>query len=904
MCTKEFRSVSILRRFPRLIWWTITFRLPSRVLAFLRARHHARVLAASGLFDTNWYLAQNPDVAAAKVNPLLHYLRHGAQEGRRPNPLFDSRWYLAQNPDVAAAKVNPLFHYLRHGAQEGREPSPLFDTTWYLAQNPDAATAGTNPLLHCLQRRTGGGDQLTSVFDASRCVAGHSDVAIQTTNPAIDHLQHRRKEDNEPPLFFHSDWHVARNPELALRGQVDPTVIEAELERLNTLAHQCAALRGPHDQEPEVSIVIPVYNQLAYTIQAIGAVLSSDPKSSFELLVVDDCSTDATVRSLSRLPWLSLVLQRRNAGFISSSNLGSKHARGRYLLFLNNDTYVLSGWLDALRDTFHADPRCGLAGSQLIFPDGTLQEAGGILWRDGSAWNCGRGEDRLRPEFNYLREVDYCSGASLMIPRDLFLEVGKLDSIYAPAYYEDADLAFKVRRAGRVVLYQPFSKVVHFEGISSGTDLTKGVKAHQVINSKRFFKRWENFLASHRDSGVEPALERDRGHRGRVLFVDALTPTPDQDAGSVVADKWLQILQSLGFKVTFISQSNFGCSKGYTERLQRRGVECVYGPYVQSMASYIEQFGKTFDVVVVFRYGVAKAVYPLLKEYAPRAKTLFHAIDLHYLRQERQAVLENSVEKRLESLQVRFEEMTVVAQSDLVCVLSSVECAEILRQLPDTRVHISSLILDIPGRRKDFKERSDICFIGGYRHPPNVDAVVYFVRNVFPLIQRELPKIKFKIVGNEAPAELHALASDGVELIGFVEDLSVILDSVRVTVAPLRFGAGMKGKVGSSLAYGVPVVGTSVAFEGMGLRAGDEVLLGDTPEEFAQAVCRVYTDEELWNRLSERGLAHVNAEYSMAVHRDAIKGYLEELGVYSSRPSEDSTREIRQFGPSAEPFTR
>jgi len=478
-----------------------------------------------------------------------------------------------------------------------------------------------------------------------------------------------------------------------------------------------------------------------------------------------------------------------------------------------------------------------------------------------------------------------------MIPRDLFCELGKFDSIYAPAYCEDVDLAFKVRKAGWSVLYQPFSKVVHFEGVSSGTDPTNGVKAYQVINSKKLFARWKDFLASHRNSGIEPALERDRGFRGRVLFVDALTPTPDQDSGSLVADKWLQILQSLGFKVTFIPQSDFAYSKGYTERLQRRGIECVYGPHVPSMTSYIEEFGKSLDAAVVFRYEVAKVVYPLLRQHAPQVKTLFHAVDLHYLRQERLATLENSMEKRLESLQVKFEEMSVIAQSDLVCVHSPVERAEIRRELPDIQVRISPLILDIPGRRKNFKQRANICFIGGYRHPPNVDAVLYFVKSVFALIQREFPEVKFKIVGNEAPAELCALTSNNVELIGFVEDLSVILDNIRVTVAPLRYGAGMKGKVGMSLSYGVPVVGTSVAFEGMGLRHEGEVLLGDTIEELAQAVCRLYTDEELWYRLSERGLAHVTGEYSVSVNREAIKGYLEELGVYSGRRSESRAGE-------------
>ena len=180
----------------------------------------------------------------------------------------------------------------------------------------------------------------------------------------------------------------------------------------------------------------------------------------------------------------------RNSGFVASCNRGAEKARGKYLVFLNNDTLVKPGWLTALLDTFTEEPRAGIVGSKLLYPDGRLQEAGGIIWRDASGWNYGKFDDPGKPEYNYLREVDYCSAAALMVPKALFESVGGFDSRYAPGYYEDTDLAFKVRQAGYRVLYQPLSEVIHYEGATGGTDISTGAKKHQEINRSTFAEVW------------------------------------------------------------------------------------------------------------------------------------------------------------------------------------------------------------------------------------------------------------------------------------------------------------------------------------------------------------------------------------------------------------------------------
>jgi len=606
---------------------------------------------------------------------------------------------------------------------------------------------------------------------------------------------------------------------------------------------------------PLISVIIPIYGQCNYTLLCLASIAKHAPSIPYEIIVVDDYSPDHSREIIKHVANIKFIENPQNQGFIRSCNIGAKAAAGEYVCFLNNDTQVAPGWLEELHRTFIEFPGTGLAGSKLVYPNGVLQEAGGILWQDGSAWNFGRNQDPRLPIYNYARETDYCSGASIMVPAQLFKELGGFDEHYLPAYCEDSDLALKIRSHGYRVIYQPLSVVVHFEGITSGTDTTQGAKAYQIENSKKLFHRWKEQLASHQVSGADVDSAKDRMAKKRVLVLDHCTPTPDQDAGSVSLYNIMLLLRDMDFQVTFIPEDNFLYAPSYTPSLQRAGIEVLYSPWVQTVEQHLQEFGGRYDLVFLFRPTVVERNLSLVKKYSPQAKTLFYTHDLHYLRMTREAQLDNDARKMRAAEAMKMREFAAIEAVDRSILVSTAEQELLEAEIPDARLAVFPLILDIPGTQTAWEQRKDIVFVGGFQHTPNVDAMLYFCHDVMPHLRSLLPDARIFIVGSKPPQEIQALQGDDIIVTGFVDDLHSLLERVRVSVAPLRFGAGIKGKIGTALAAGLPTVATSLAAEGMSLTNEENILLADEAEDFAKAIARLYNDEQLWNHLNKAGIS-------------------------------------------------
>ena len=651
-------------------------------------------------------------------------------------------------------------------------------------------------------------------------------------------------------------WHRLNRPHFVPSGRA-AFALETEIR----------PLAFPESAAPRATIIVPVYGKPLLTYTCLKSIHENTQPGSYEVLVVDDASPEPAAATLAEITGVGFVRNDANLGFIKSCNRAALLARGEILVFLNNDTIVTSGWLDSLGSVFREHPDAGLVGAKLIYPDGRLQEAGGIVWRDGSAWNVGRGEDPDRPEFNYFREVDYCSGACLAVDRALFDQIGGFDARFAPAYCEDSDLAFAVRAAGRKVYYQPLATVVHFEGATSGTDLASGAKRHQVINQGAFHAKWEDALKRHRPNGIAPQLERDRGARRRVLAIDACMLTPDQDSGSQRTQQLLDLLVKLGCKVTFIAD-NLEYRQPYVTMLQQAGVEVQFYPYARSISEFLGKHGREFDTVLIARHYIADKHIDSLRSFAPNALVVFDTHDLHFLREERLAALEGSRVATAGSS--RETELALIRKADVTLVVSPVE-KDLLQQLvPEARVMVLSNMHTLKPPGRSFAEREGLVFIGGFRHPPNTDAVLWYASEILPRVRDKLPGVKTYIVGSDVPSTIRKLAAHDFVVTGYVPDIAPYFTACRVSISPLRYGAGVKGKINLAMSYGVPVVATTSSIEGMYLTPGVDVLTGDDADAFADAVVRVYNDEKLWHALAEGGRENVRSHFSHEVGREAI----------------------------------
>ena len=685
--------------------------------------------------------------------------------------------------------------------------------------------------------------------------------------------------------------HASLRLRFALAGQAG-TALSAEACRQIERAYD-AVLMGftsndaprpplafPDVAAPVVSVVIPVHNKFEVTYNCLASLLLAPNRASFEVIIVDDGSRDRTVDLASVVSGLTVLRNDVSIGFVRRCNRGAAAMRGQYLVLLNNDTEVCAAWLDELLSVFAANPDAGLVGSKLLYPNGRLQEAGGIIFRD-QCWNYGRDGNPHDPRYNYTREADYISGAAIMLPRTIWRELEGFAEVFAPAYYEDADLAMRIRQSGRKVFYAPFSQVIHFEGQSNGVSTSHGIKRYQVINEKTFRSRWATELVR-RPMAPDVAAALNPQTLFRVLAIDSAVPQPDRSAGGYAAVQEIRLLQSLGAQVTFIPE-NLAYLGNYTEDLQRSGVECLYAPFCTSILDFIAERGHEFDVIYITRYQVAARYIAAIRAAAPKAKVVFCNADLHFLREIRAAIVDDSPEAMSAALDTRDAELALVRKVDVTLSYSDAEAAVILsHNLGSSRVMRCPWVVETKGSRAAFADRSDIAFLGGFGHPPNLDAVEFFITSVMPRLREILPGVRFRIYGAEVPDSLKKRATDDIVLHGYVADVAEVYDTCRVFVAPLRSGAGIKGKVIGALAAGLPIVLSPVAAEGTGVAHDREAIVAETVQEWVAGICALYSDEARWAAMSENATRFARSQYSFAAGRRRMASALASVDVYTS----------------------
>ncbi len=386
--------------------------------------------------------------------------------------------------------------------------------------------------------------------------------------------------------------------------------------------------------------------------------------------------------------------------------------------------------------------------------------------------------------------------------------------------------------------------------------------------------------------GAEPSLHDRRPParlpktgRPRAFIIDSRWPRPDQDSGSIDAVTQIRALDRLGYEIVFASDIEYDATIRYRLQLELEGVICLSAALSPSIADFLESDGGSIDLCILSRVSCGGRYLEAARRHAPRAKIIFNTVDLHHLREAREARLLGDAALLRQAEVTRIRELHIARHADATIVVSAAERLALEQAVP------GAMIVDMPLARRlhaathipGFAERCGVGFVGGFEHPPNIDAVRYLLAEIWPLVLARRPGATLSLVGKGLPAALLDAAPRGVSYLGHLPTLDPWLDAIRLTVAPLRYGAGAKGKVASSLAAGVPCVSTAIGAEGMGLEDGVHLAVADTPEDFAQRICAVHEDAALWQRLSEGGYEKARRHFSVSAGQERLAMLLRSL---------------------------
>ncbi|MCC6104902.1 glycosyltransferase [Acetobacter sp.] len=797
----------------------------------------------SWYFDPVWYLETYPDLEKASVNwqgPLHHYLTNPTPEAFNPNAFFSEQFYAQAYEDVAGAVKHGAFrncyeHFVKNGQYELRQPARDVNLRVY-AENPKVK----------------------------------SEIASQ----------------RYPSFFVHYMVHGGVVEEGGYSSEEREFISKAVYQEMCRIRLPLL-LRGGLDfsyDHPELSVIMVAHNNFAMTMTALNS-LRENFGGQIQVVLVDSGSSDE-IRHIERhVRGINVIRTLGNVGFLQGCNAALQHVQADFTLYLNNDLELMPRAIETALARFVKEPQAGAVGAKLVRTNGLLQEAGSIVWKNGSVCGYLRDETPDCPEANYVRSVDFCSGAFLMVRTDLLRSLNGFLDDYAPAYFEETDLCVRIRRHGWDVIYDPGVVILHYEYGTSGT--IESVHMMQR-NQGLFIEKNANYIASRypRNAQKDLLARSARSFDKRVLFLEDFLPFRHLGSGFTRSNDIMTVMvRDLNCHVTaYPIFRPLGMTEdiytGFPDR-----AEVMWNKGLEDLAGFLNSRPGYYDVIWIARTHNLDRLAPVFAECAAALAGSKIVLDTEAVAAPRELqkwVLKGETPQHTldELLQKEFRAAWYVNRF----VAVNQKDASILRRLGHSDVHVLGHLQQARRFTPGFKERQDILFIGAIHDTdsPNLDSLIWFVSEVLPKLDGKLPQdVKFRICGylNPEVDVSRLLLNPRVEIVGRVPEVSSYYDTHRIFVAPTRFAGGIPYKIHEAAAHGLPIVASDILCEQVGWQAGEDMLAPATGNaaSFADAIVSLYEERELWQKLRYNALRRIARENNAEAYTHEIRNILSQF---------------------------
>ena len=627
-------------------------------------------------------------------------------------------------------------------------------------------------------------------------------------------------------------------------------------------------LTVPNFNKACVTIIIPAYNNIQLTMNCLKSISLAKTKVKYKIILIDDCSNEIDIKPFYKIKNIKFIRNKKNIGYLLSNNLAAKEVNTKFIYFLNNDTLVSDYWLDELVDEFYRTPNVGAVGSKMCLSQTKIQEAGGEIRYDFSARNVGKFKNINILKYNFARETSYCSAASLLTITKIFKNRNYFDRRYAPSYCEDSDYCLYLISKGYKVIYQPFSKIIHLESQTS-VNVSEQIKRNNI----KLKKKWKKFKFI-KDLDFRDDL--NNFNKPKILLIEETFINPDNDAGSVTVYNFIMIFINLGFRVSvYLSTTTF--LSNFCLNLMKKKIEFLDLTELNLNLNPIN-----FDIIFIFRpssYVFLKKIIDLNK-INKNTKLIYYGHDLHYLRLEREFKINKKISTYYEAKNIKKIENEIFQNIDCIIVTSSNEINLIKKINSFSKVIKFPLMMKSAVTEKEFYERKNICFFGNFLHRPNVDAINFFASEIFPSLKKKIPGIQFHIYGSNIPKDLITKIQNldkKIKVKGFAADLKEILNNYKINIVPLRYGAGIKGKIGISLISGLPSIASSIAVEDMDCKNFRDIIICDKKEEYIRNIVQLYSNKDLWQKIRNNAVKKFTEKFGFRENQDRVFKYLKHI---------------------------